>query len=78
MSDCLGGFTYAGRKHAPELQVGEEVGLGLCEGHGAVVVLGRSEKGLYHRHVPVKGYEEHTPDELLADHVWSPATSKQE
>ena len=46
-SDCLGGFTYAGRKHAPELQVGEEVGLGLCEGHGAVVVLGRTEKGFY-------------------------------
>ena len=72
-SGCLGDFTSAARKQAQELQVGEEVGLGLCEGHGAVVVLGRTGKGFYHRHAPLEGYEEHTPEELLEDEPWTPA-----
>ena len=43
----------------------------------AVVVLGRTDEGFYHRHAPLEGYEEHTPDELLEDQPWVPAAAKQ-
>ena len=73
-SDRLGDYTFAALRQAQEFEVGEEAGLGLCEGHCAIVVLRRTETGFYHHHVPVVGYEEHTPDELLEDTPWTPAT----
>ncbi len=74
-SDCLGDFTYAARRNMKELEPGEEIALGMCEGHGAVLVLGRTEKGFYVRHGVIEGWEKFSDvdDELLADTPWVPA-----
>ena len=40
------------------VQPGEEVGLGLCEGYGAVLVLGWTDDGFKVRHSPIEGWED--------------------
>ena len=79
-SDCLGDFTYDARKKMKDLEPGEEVGLGLCEGHGAVLVLGQTEEGFYVRHAVIEGWEDRADvdDELLEDKAWMPVGGESE
>ena len=71
---CLGDFTYDARRKMEELEPDEEITLGMCEGHGAVFVLGRTEKGFYVRHGAIEGWDDRADvdDELLGDTPWVP------
>lgn len=44
--DCFGDFTSIIKKYSGEIEVGEEIMVGICEGHGAYVILFRDEEGL--------------------------------
>jgi hypothetical protein len=50
--DCLGDFTQTAREWAKKLGDGEEILLGLCEGHGTLVFLYREGEQLYIEHAP--------------------------
>lgn len=47
---CLGDFDWDALIHEGTLQVGYEVMLGICEGHGSTVFMHRTEEGVFMVH----------------------------
>lgn len=48
--NCLGDFTSNAVEYHKDLSPGFEIQLGLCEGHGAILILSMDEKGYYVKH----------------------------
>jgi hypothetical protein len=68
--DCLGDFTAEARAAAATLECGEEIDLGVCEGHGGHVVLRREHDGFHVRHVPIEGLRHYITEELEEGRMW--------